>query len=170
MKCWTTNFQKWRTTKHICERQQIVRSVISTLLGCLGNYLGSPSFSISHKREVTEAIVSLLLMASSSTIQPGLLFWKCGQANHLALESQLWWAQLLCWTGGLYLSPTVRQAQLCAVSAATSGHWASPAQHLRSSPWPAQGRLSSMWVSTQSLCGKKGISKRGPALHQHINF
>lgn len=57
MKCWTTDFQKWRiSTEYFNARQQTVKSVILTLLECLGNYLGSPSFSSSHEREVSEAI------------------------------------------------------------------------------------------------------------------
>lgn len=135
MKCWTTSFQKRRmSTEYFCERQQIEKSVTLALFGCLGNYLGSPSFSSSHEREVSEAIFLLashgfLLHCRAWLAVQAWAVWKCRQAHQLAFETQLLWAQFFG-----------------AVSAATSGCWASPAQHLRPSPWPTQGTLISVRV------------------------
>lgn len=42
--------------------------------------------------------------------------------------------------------------------------------NLPPSPWPTQGRLSCMWVSTQSLCGKKGTLARGPVIQLPTNL
>lgn len=135
------------STEYFCQRQQIVRSITLTPFGCSGNYLGSPSSSSSHEMSVKQS-VSWLFMASSSTAQPSLLSRPERPRNEDSFttcpQKQLLWA--LCNASfcarqkSFHLSPPGKQPLFCAISTATSGHWASPAQHHLTTTLVTSGR------------------------------
>lgn len=72
--------------------EAIVKSVILTLFGCLGNYLRCPSFSSCHERKVSEAIClfafhGLLLHCTAWLAVQAWEVWKCGQVHQLGFET-----------------------------------------------------------------------------------
>lgn len=165
------------STEYFCQRQQIVNSVILTPFGCLGNHLGSPPFSSSHMREVREAIClrifhGLLLHCAAWLTVWAWEVWKCGQADQLALETQLSWAQFSCWMGR---SPSKSSSETTTVLCSFCYHlWtlgqpssASPTISRANSRKAQQQRAS---FHTKSLCKERHPWKRtcSPSTYQPL--